>query len=253
MDQTYAEQTLRHAIRVLGDLRADDDDREDAARVIQAVLRRACPSEADLTDLLVALSRALHIHLAIRRILGELQRLHPPHVVEKVGRGVEQMMRQAFGAGDYGALHEVLLVALDAEAWASRIRDVWGRAALGWAIEQQPVEKYAAPLLISSWVHAFGVTPDWMIEIVEERPNLVTSGALPVATRWQLHHAAPSVSGWASLAELRGTKPVLEPSNFGSQLDIAVTTLDRAYGEATDEARKTTLRGWIHELTGTTT
>ena len=88
-----------------------------------------------------------------------------------------------------------------------------------------------------------------MAEIVEERPDLVTSAALPPATRWQLHRAAPSAAGWRSLASVRGCDPIVEASTYGSRLDVAVETLGQALGECPD-AGKVGLRRWLHELTG---
>ena len=73
---------------------------------------------------------------------------------------------------------------------------------------------------------------------------------LAPATRWQLHHAAPSVSGWKSLAGLRGTKPTLEATTFGSALAVGVETLQQALGETVDETSRSALRRWLVELTG---
>lgn len=249
MDRTYAEETLARAVVVLGDVRADDDDREDAARVIQVLLRPAHLTEADLADVLRALSRALGVHLAIRRVLGELQRLRPAEV-EKVGRGVEHLMDQAFRAGEHDALRELLLVALDEPAWASRIRDDLGMAAFTHAVNDLPASKYPVAFLVAGFLSERGEVPEWMRETVEERPELVSLALLAPATRWQLHHAAPSVSGWKSLAGLRGTKPVLEPPTFGSRLDVAAETLQQALGETVDETSRSVLRRWLVELTG---
>ncbi len=249
MDRTYAEETVARAVKVLGDVRADDDDREDAASVIQVLIRRAHPTEADLTDVIAALSRALEVNLAIRRVLGELQRLRPAEV-EKAGHSVERLMGQAFREDRAVALYQLVLVSLEEPAWAARIRDEVGKAVLIHAIGNLPERKYPVALLIGGWLWAQGDVPAWMREVVEERPDLITSGALPVATRWQLHTAAPSVTGWRSLAGLSGEKPTLEASTFGSWLDVAVETLQQALGETTDEGRKTMLHRWLVELTG---
>lgn len=249
VDQTYAEETLARAVRVLGDVRADDDDREDAARVIQVLVRPAHPTEADLASVLRALSRALGVHLAIRRVLGELQRLRPAEV-EKVGRGVEHLMEQAFRDADYDALYELVQVALDEPRWSPRIRDEWGKAVFKNAVDRLPEKKYPAALLVAGWLSERGEVPDWMREAVEERPELVSLALLAPATRWQLHHAAPSVAGWRGLAGMRGVKPVLEPPAFGFALDAAVETLKQAHGETVDEAARSVLRRWLVELTG---
>lgn len=249
---TYAEETLARAVAVLGDLRAEEDDREDAARVVQILLRRAYPTEADLSDLLSALSRALDIELAIRRVLGELQRLPRPQV-EGLGRGVERLLEQAFRSGhhDY-PLRELIFAALEEPAWAARIRDEWAKAAFSSAVKELPRIRYPVALFIAGWLSERGAIPEWMREIVEERPDLISSTLLPPATRWQLHHAVPSVEGWKSLAGMRGTKPVLEAPTFGSRLDVAVETLEQAIGENTDEAARGILARWLHELTGAT-
>lgn len=241
---------MARAVRVLGDVRADDDDREDAGRVIQVLLRPSCPGETELADLITALSHATHVHLAIRRVLGALQGMKPPAVVEKVARGVERLMDQAFRAGDCDALYELVQVALDEPRWSPRIRDEWGMAVFKNAVDRLPEKKYPAALLVAGWLSERGEVPDWMREAVEERPELVSLALLAPATRWQLHHAAPSVAGWKGLAGMRGVKPVLEPPAFRFALDAAVETLKQAHGETVDEAARFTLGRWLVELTG---
>lgn len=250
VDRTYAEETLARATAVLGDERADDEDREDAARVVQAILVQACPTEADLADLLSALGRALDVHLAIRRVLVEVQRLRPPQLVERAGHGVERLIGRAHRDGDHEALAELILVALEEPGWGRWLRDEWGKAAVTWAIDHVPERKYPAVLLVSGWVHAFGLVPGWMGEIADERPDLVTSAIVPRDTRWQLHHAAPSVRGWKSLASALGWTPVLEPALFGDRLDVAVDTLEQAIGETTAASQGFVLRRWLLELKG---
>ncbi len=249
MKQTYAAVNLAHAIRVLGDVHAEGDDRENAARVIQVLLLRAHPTEADLADIIRALSRALGVHLAIRRVLGELQRLRSAEV-EKVARSLEHLVVHALQEGHDDALYQLVLITLEEPAWASRIRDECGKAVLVAVIERLPGSKYPVALLVGGWLCARGDVPEWMRELVENRPHLITSSVLPPATRWQLHRASPSVAGWRSLADLRGEKPVLEASSFGPGLDVAVDILQQAVGETPDEARKSVLGRWLHELTG---
>ena len=241
MKRTYAEETLERAISVLGDVRADEHDREDAARVVGTILLRACPSEAQLVDLFAALGRALNVHFIIRRVLSEVRRLGPPQVVEKAGRGVEHLMEQAYRAGDHEALSELLLVALEEPKWSPRIRDEWGKAATTWAINRLP-NRYPLLLLVSGWVHVFGVVPRWMGEIAEAHPDLVTSLRLPREVRWILHRAAPTVVGWRTLASALGWTPTIEPTLFGHEADVAMTTLEVAIGETVDEAARFRLR-----------
>lgn len=249
VNQSFAERTLASAIVVLGDIRAADADREDAARVVQAILLRACPSEADLADLLSTLSRALHVHLAVRRVLSEIQRLQPAQVVERAGYGVARLMAQAYRDADHDALAELLLVALEEPRWLPRVRDEWGKAVVTWAINRLP-ERYPLVLLVSGWVHAFGAVPDWMGEVVEAHPDLVTSPRLPREVQWTLHRAAPTIVGWRSFASALGWTPTIEPALFGANLDVAVTTLHQAIGESTEETARPRLRLWLRELTG---
>lgn len=251
VDLTYAEETLARAIVVLGEVHAPDDDREDAARVIQALLSRACPGEAALADLLSALGRALHVELAVRRVLGEVQRLRPDALVERVARGVERLMAQAYEGGDHEALAELLLVALEEPRWLPRVRDEWGKAAVTWAVSRLP-ERYPLVLLVSGWVHAFGAVPDWMGELAEAHPDLVTSPRLPREVQWTLHRAAPTSAGWRSFASALGWTPTIESALFGGNLDVAVDTLEQAIGESTEESARLRLRLWLRELTGTT-
>lgn len=247
--RTYAEEVLAQAAAVLGDVRADEDDREDAARVIQAILVRACPSEADLADLLTVLGRALHVHLAVRRVLGEVQRLKPSAVVERAGRGVGRLMDRAHRDGDHEVLCELILVVLEDERWHKWLRDEWGKAAVTWAVNRLP-NRYPVVLLVSGWVHAFGLVPGWLGEIAEAHPDLVTSPRLPRESRWILHRAAPTVVGWKNLASENGWTPLVGPALFGHEADVAVETLQQAIGESTDEAARLRLRVWLHELTG---
>lgn len=236
------------ATAVLGDVRAADDDREDAARLIQNILLRAHPTERQLADLITALSRALDVHLALHRVLGELQRLRPAEV-DRVAGGLERMMRKAFRADRGDVLCTLIVAALDVPPWSARIRDRWAEAAFRHAVNDLPNSKYPAAFLVSGWISAHGVVPEWMRTVVEERPDVVASTGLPLATLWQLHTAVPSVAAWKALAESHRTKPVLEPAQFANQLDIAVETLEQAIGETSDVAANAVLRQWLHELT----
>lgn len=249
VDLTFAEETLARAIVVLGDVHAPDDDREDAARVIQALLSRSCPGEAALADLISALGRALHVDLAVRRVLGEVQRLRPDAVVERAARGVERLMAQAYEGGE--ALAELLLVALEDGRWARLSRDEWGKAAVTWAISRLPDGKYPAALLVAGWLHLRGKVPSWLGELAEEHPGLVTSTSLPSATRWTLHTAAPTVAGWHHLAGARGVPAAIEPALFGDKADVAVETLTVALGENMHQVKRASLEAWLRELTGT--
>lgn len=248
----FAEEMLVRATVVLGDVDTNEDDREDAARVIQAILLRAHPTERHVTDVISALSRALDVELATRRVLGELQRLPRPQV-ESLARGVERLLEQAFRSGDHDyPLRELIFAALEEPAWAARIRDEWVKAAVSSAVEELPRIRYPVALLISGWLSERGAAPEWMRELVEERPELVSSTLLPPATRWQLHGVAPSVEGWKSLTGMRGMKPVLEPAKLGDRLDIAVTTLEQAVGETCNGPTAAVLQQWLCELTGVT-
>ena len=113
VNRTFAEDVLARATVVLCDVRAEEGDHEDAARAIQALLVQACPSERDLSNLISALGRGLDVHGALRRVLLEIQRLGPAHVVERAGFGVARLMAQAHQAGDHEALGELLLIALE--------------------------------------------------------------------------------------------------------------------------------------------
>lgn len=250
MDRTFAEDVLARAVAVLGDVRAADDDREDAGRVIQAILLRAHPTEADLADLIGALGKALHVDLAVRRVLGEVQRLQPPQVVERAGRGVQRLMAQSFHDGNHEALAELLLVTLEEARWLHIVRDEWGKAATTWAANGLPGRKYPLAPLVSGWLHAFGKVPTWLGEIAEAHLDLISSSLLPRETRWQLHRAAPSVHGWRSLVSGLGWTPVIEPTLFDHEADVAVETLRQAIGESTDEATRLRLCLWFRELTG---
>lgn len=254
MNPTFAKRILAIAIATLGDTRADEDDREHAALVIGTLLRNGCayPSEADVTDLFSALARACDVYLAVRRVLDGVQRLQPDAVVERTGRGVERLMARAHRDGDHEALCELLLVTLEDERWSRLLRDEWGKAAVTWAVNRLPARKYPAVLLVSGWVHAFGIVPRWMSEVAEAHPDLVTSPCLPRETRWTLHRAAPTVFGWRSLASALGWTPVIEPALFAGEADVAVETLEQAIGETVDETARLRLRLWLRELTGQT-
>jgi len=251
--KTYAEQTLNRAVAVLGDVRADDQDREHAALVIGTLLRNACayPTEADLADLFSALGQGTNVYLAIRRVLDGVQRLRPDTVVEKAGRGVERLMDRAYRDGEYEALCELLLVVLEDERWKRLLRDEWGKAAVAWAINRLP-NRYPLLLVVSGWINATGGVPRWMGEIAEAHPDLVTSPRLPREIRWTLHRAAPTVTGWKSLASALEWTPTIDPAPFGHEADIAMTTLEVAIGESTDESAKLRLRLWLGAMTGTT-
>jgi len=248
---TYAEETLVRATAVLGDVGAGEDDREDAARVIQTILLRAQPTERQLAEIVTALSRALDVHLALHRVLGELQRLRPAEV-DRMGGGLERMMRKAFRADCGDVLCGLIVAAIDVPSWAARIRDQWADAAFRHAVNDLPNSKYAAAFLVSGWISTHGMVPEWMRTVIEERPDVVASTGLPLATRWQLHYAVPSVAAWKALAESHRTKPVLEPASFANQLDVAIETLTQAIGETSGAAANTVLRRWLHELAGLT-
>jgi hypothetical protein len=245
----FAEETLVRATVVLGDVGADEYDREDAARVIQTILLRAHPTERQLADVITALSRALDVHLALHRVLDELRRLRPAEV-DRVGGGLERMMMQAFRARRGDVLCKLIVAAIDVPPWSARVRDKWAEAAFRHAVNDLPNSKYGATFLVSGWISTHGMVPQWMRTVIEERPDVVASSGLPLATRWQLHYAVPSVAAWKALAESHRTKPVLEPAKFANQLEVAVETLTQAIGETSDAAANAVLRHWHHELAG---
>lgn len=252
VDRTFAERTFAVATVTLGDERADEDEREDAALIIGTLLRNGCLclTEAELADLFCALTGALDVYLAVRRVLDGVRGLRPPQVVERAGYGVERLMDRAYRDGEHDALGKLVDAALDEPLWAPRVRDEWGKAAFIYAVNHVPETKYRAAFLVSGWLHAFGRVPDWMAEIAEAYPDLVASTHVPREVRWRLHMAAPTVQGWKTLASALGRTPTIDPALFGHTVDVAVTTLEVAIGETADEKTKSVLRSWLHELTG---
>jgi hypothetical protein len=247
---TYlAEESLARAVAVLGDARRDHDEREDAACILQLVIRRMHPSEAALVDVFHALSRSLDVYLAPRWILGAISSLRPP-VVEKLAGGVERLLQREYLAGRFDILADVLLVVLDEPIWAARLREEWMRAAIAAALERLPESKTTIALLIGGWVLARGEALEWIADLVEERPELVTTGMLPVATRWVLFRIRPHVAGWKSLAVARGPCPALDAAYFNHQASVAVDTLEAAIGQTPDDARRLTLARWLVAVRG---
>lgn len=247
MIQPFFEETLARAVEVLRDVRRDDDERADAACVLQVILRRMHPTEAEISDIMRALSTALAVPLAARWVLGGLSSQSPP-IVEKVAGGVERLLQREFMAGRCSTLQELLLVTLDEPVWAMRIRTEWMAAALAEAVGRLPEAKSTAALLIGGWLIARDEDLGWLVELVEERS--VTTGLLPVATRWHLLRAAPSVAGWRALASARGPCPEPDAEHFGTRIKIARESLEQALAEAPDGSCRLTMARWLVALAG---
>jgi hypothetical protein len=242
---------LRRAISVLGDTRADAEDREDAANVVRIMLPRARPTEADLADVISALERALHVSSAVRRVLMSIRSMSPVMTAVHAGHGVERIMARVHRDGDHEALAELLVATLDEHRWRGWIRDEWRKAAMTWATNRLPESTYCAARIIEEWLCTHGVVPGWMAELAEAHPDLISSSFLSCEAKWRLHSAAPTVHGWRSRANENGWTPVVELALFGEQADIAMQTLRQAIGESTDEAARLRLHLWFRELTGT--
>lgn len=249
MIQSFAEETLARALAILGDARCDEDERADAACVLQVILRRVYPTEAEISDVMRALSTALDVPLAARWVLGGLVSLRPP-VVGRLAQGIERLLEREYVAGRLENLAEVILVVLDEPVWAAVVREQWIHAAVADALQRLPESKTLIALLVGGWILARGDELGWVADLVEEHATLVTTGLLPIATRWHLHRAAPTVAGWRALSSARGPCPELDAALYGSRADIAVETLELAIGQTPDESRRITLARWLLALRG---
>lgn len=245
--ESFAEDALARALAVLADDRRDDDEREDAGCVVQLLLRRMQPSEAEIVDVFHALSRSLEVHLAARWILGALSSLRPP-IVDKLAGAVERLIEREYVEGRFDNLAEVLLVVLDEPIWTVRIREGWVRAAVVDAVERLPETKTVVALLIGGWTLARSEDVGWMRDLAEERPQLVTDGRLPLATRWQLLRAAPTSAAWLSIASARGNCPDIDAEFFGPHLVAARESLRLALADAPDDSSKLALSRWAIAL-----
>lgn len=243
----FAEEALARAIAVLGDEHREDAEREDAACVVQLLLRRMQPSEAEIVDAFHALSRSLEVHLAPRWILGALASLRPP-VVDKLAGAVERLLEREHVAGRFENLADVILVILDEPIWAVRIRAEWMRAAVAAALDRLPDSETTVALLIGGWALARSDDLGWIADLVDERPELVATCLLPVATRWLLLRAAPSPGAWLSVSSARGTCPNVDAEFFGPRLEAARESLARALADAPDDSSKLALSRWAIAL-----
>jgi hypothetical protein len=91
-----------------------------------------------------------------------------------------------------------------------------------------------------------------MAAAIELRPELLLAAHLPSRWVWPLHLAAPTTRGWQLLAgHVLHAGHVIEVAAFGSELDVALETLDRALGEERRSAERLTLARWLAEIGGT--
>jgi len=231
---------------------ASEGERGAAAKVVRALLGAFLHDRLDevqATDMANVMGRRLDEGQVVGHLLRAL--VVGSAAPEKLTVGIERLADRAAEGGARESLWHLVCAMLEGPAWRACVREGLAREALAVAVNP-PTSFTAIPeRLIRAWLDLHGSVPDWMADVVEQRPDLLSSPHMPSRWVWPLHAAAPTTTGWHLLAGSLNQKcQPLEAVVFGPELDVALETLDRALGEERDPARRIALAGWLAELGG---
>jgi hypothetical protein len=210
-------------------------------------------NEAVLSDLVRAAERWLARPKIVGAIFRALRTRTTPRRAADLALGVERLAARAFEQKLTTSLSVVVRSMQDEPAWCSRVSPAWFAIALENAITRKAVPLIES--LLYGWVRSGRDAepgPE-LRECVERNPQIFTSTmTLAPFLCWRLQQVVPTTAGWRALAADRsraGDVPSAEL--FGSELDLAIETLEVALGEEAEGARRVILAGWFAALGGT--
>jgi hypothetical protein len=214
-------------------------------RMLVATFMRGRFDERMTTDVMNLLALRLDepevVHELLRAlVLGSFQRSDVGFAVARLaGRAAERKLA--------ASLWQIVRVMIETVPWHESVQEEWAATALDFAVSSG----CETERLIRAWLDLHGSVPAWMAPAVEQRTELLVSPHMPCRWVWPLHAAAPTTKGWHLLAGSADHQcKSLDAVAFGSTLDVALETLDRALGEERDPARRLALAGWLTELGG---
>ena len=244
----FADQALRSALAVLVDANADVDDKVAAAWVVRCVLGRSSATEAMITDVAGALVHVLDAPDAIPLLATALRSRRVDRT--RVGVAFTRAADRALARRRFEAVHWLVLEMLDESAWADHVRDDYGAAALGWALDGLPSRRTEALLAIGSWLLVRDGVPEWMRKEIRTRPELFAVLQPPPRVAWVLHCASPSAN-WVHLAGMRERETfAITRDAFPGEIENAIATLDAALDEMPEGATRVVLANWRAQLAG---
>jgi hypothetical protein len=247
-EMTFAEGVFEHALRELQSESRSASDRARAATVLNFVSRLVPLSEGRASDLMnIAASRLAEPHV-VSHVLRSLRRSRDG---AKLTSGVARLADRAHREGQRGALFARVVAMQQVAAWRLALRDEWVMEVLDDALAEGRAP--AARAIAEAWLapHAADSVPVALRAIVERHSQFLGTKSLSPALRWRLHAAAPTARGWRVMASTAPkSDKALSPSQFSSELDIAIETLEVAMAQEPERSRRVVLARWLSDIQG---
>jgi hypothetical protein len=251
--QTYLRSAFGHALQALLDPNTTAPDAADAAAVAAvACMRNVGLAEAALSDLMRAVERWLANPKIVLPIVRALRWRRTPEQARKLARGIERLADLACERQLVASLLVIVRAMQDEPEWRSRIAQGWFVRALEHAITRK--SQMAIEGLLYAWVRAGqDAEPNPELRACIERNPGFFAPTMTVAPflRWRVQQVAPTTEGWRALATHSAEDDVPSADLFGSELDRAIETLEAAWAEEPEGARRVTLARWLGDLRGT--
>ena len=242
----YAQRCFAGTLAMLLDGSLSPPEREHAAFVARYVARHVIFDERLATDVM----RVIAIRLEEPSVVNALV-----HVLRRCadrGKLAAGLQRLAFAARQDGHWEAFVIITYEMQEireWRSHITDDWFAECMHHVVRQERL--WIAAGLVSNRLQGHDIVPDHLRDLVQQYPALLGIRPLASSEAWQLHQACPTPQGWRVLA----TEPtrrdyVAAPGEFGSELDVAIETLEAAIGKEDVSQTRTILTRWLHELGG---
>lgn len=247
--EDYVRGAITQAVSAAGG-RATPEGRATAAKTARVLVRALFRERVDerlATDMANVITRRLDEPAVVRHLLRALVCGCPSH--EKLAGGIERLAEQARGRSLRESLWHLVCTMIETPPWATGVRAEWASDALAYAMAHDEAEDLRPERVIGSWLDLYSAVPDWMGAAIHQRPELLVSPLLACEHVRLLHSAAPTAKGWRLLAG----HPYYRKhgfDGFGSELDVALDSLDRALGEERDGAKRLVLARWLGEIGG---
>jgi hypothetical protein len=246
LSRTYARRAFEDGLAVIRDLRSSEIDRRDAAWTLQHVARCGISVDERLaTDLLNAIAQRLE-ESAVVHFLSQVLLRRCPHV-GAITPGLMRLCDRASRAHLPKTLGALVTNAFEIRACRRALDDDWVRqVAVGRLADGQTPAS-----MLARWVVERTVVPGWIASMVHDHPALVLDRGLSSFRRWGVHRAVPTVQGWRILASEEGERDhETNQREFGTAIDVAVSTLERAIEIEPEGANRVTLARWRVGLDG---
>ena len=244
----YGRRCFGGTLAMLRDGPLSPSEREEAASVARLVARYVVFDERLATDVMNVIASRLEEPRVVNNLLRTLRRC-PDR-----GRLAAGLQRLALAARQNGHWEAFVMITYDMQevsAWRSHLTDDWFTECVHHVVRQD--RPWIAAGLLSNRVQAHDIVPEYLRDLVQQYPFLLGIRPLASSEAWQRHQSRPTPQGWRVLARASLRRDyVAAPAEFGSELDVAIETLEAAIGAEGSAVTREVLTRWLRELGGGT-